>query len=425
MSVRRLVGVAAGLAMGITAMTGCGAGDEPSAGDLEGKIEGKVSIQTWALKPKFTDYVEGVIAAFEKENPGVEVTWLDQPGDGYDQKVLTQAQSGDLPDVVNLPPDFALPLAEQDQLLDLEKADVDLEGTFVEGGLQGYRYDGLDGTYGYPWYLGTDVNYWNTKLLEENGLDPKSLPTDWDSLFEQAATYQKTAKGSSYLISRKPGINDFQNLGVEIFNEDGTELTFNQPEVVELVQKFADGYKAGLLPKNLLSEEFQGNSAMYNESKVAWTTGGGQHINTTLQTEAPSLVDVTTSNHAFGDGPLYVQGLSVNAKSENLAAANALAQFVTNAENQKAFAELVPGIYPSTTESAEDDYFSKSDGTNAGDAQVTAFETLSTAIPNNPRWSPAMETILQQQLAAAITGDATPQEALDKAVEECNKILTQ
>jgi multiple sugar transport system substrate-binding protein len=34
-----------------------------------------------------------------------------------------------------------------------------------------------------------------------------------------------------------------------------------------------------------------------------------------------------------------------------------------------------------------------------------------------------MTTIINQQLAAAIAGDKTSREALDAAVEECNKLL--
>ncbi|MEE1820627.1 hypothetical protein PUR61_00120, partial [Streptomyces sp. BE20] len=43
-----------------------------------------------------------------------------------------------------------------------------------------------DGTFGYPWYLNTDVNYWNSELLSKNGLDPKNLPGTLDELIAQA-----------------------------------------------------------------------------------------------------------------------------------------------------------------------------------------------------------------------------------------------
>src|SRR5215216_3691500 len=127
---RRLAPVAALAAAALT-LAGCGLGSTDDSGgsgatptvDANAKVTGEVSFQTWALKPKFTSYVENLIKQFEAKYPGTHVTWLDQPGDGYDKKVLSQASAGQLPDVVNLPPDFALPLAKQDMLLDVGAAD--------------------------------------------------------------------------------------------------------------------------------------------------------------------------------------------------------------------------------------------------------------------------------------------------------------
>ena len=66
---RRLSAVA-GLAVAALALAGCGLGssDDTSSGskptvDANTKVTGEVSLQTWALKPKFTTYVEGVIKA--------------------------------------------------------------------------------------------------------------------------------------------------------------------------------------------------------------------------------------------------------------------------------------------------------------------------------------------------------------------------
>ena len=426
MGTRRLAALAATAILGTGLLGACatGSSDDDSAApkvDKNAKITGTVSLQTWALKPKFTDYVQGVIDGFEKEHPGVKVKWLDQPGDGYDQKVLTQAASGDLPDVTNLPPDFALPLAKQGMLVDLTKNDDSLEKDYVAGGLSAYQYAGLDGTYGYPWYLGTDVNYWNTKLMSKYGLDPNHLPTDLDSLIAQAKVMKEKSGGKVFLMSRKPGLNDFVNAGIPIFNDAGDKVVFNTPDAAALVQKYADAYQDGLLPKDVLSDKYLGNSSLYSAEKVAWTTGGGNHITSTLANDAPSLVPVTKPSPAFGGiGPMYVQGLSVSSKSKNLPAAIALARWVTNAENQKEFAKIVPGIFPSTTASASDPFFSQSDGTNAGDAKVIAFAT---AKPNPAQWSSAMDDILKQQLSLAISGQVPPQKALDDAVEQCNKIL--
>lgn len=234
-----------------TLATGCGLGSDGTSGSGDsaasaaatGEVKGKVSLQTWALKPKFTAYVQGVIDGFEQKYPGVEVDWLDQPGDGYSDKVLSQAAAGTLPDVVNLPPDFALPLAKQGLLLDVAKADPKLAEEYVAGGLDAYRFAGLGGTFGYPWYLNTDVNYWNAELLTKYGLDPKKLPTTLDELIVQARTFKEKAGGSVYLMSRKPGLGDLVDAGVKVMAEDGKSFTFNTPEAAAVLDKYRAAFK--------------------------------------------------------------------------------------------------------------------------------------------------------------------------------------
>lgn len=417
----------AALALAALTITGCGLGESAApqvSASTSGEVKGKVSLQTWALKPKFTDYVQGVIDGFKKQYPGVEVEWLDQPGDGYSDKVLSQAASGTLPDVTNLPPDFALPLAKQGLLLDVAKADTKVGEEYVSGGLDAYKFAGIDGTFGYPWYLNTDVNYFNSELLTKYGLDPKKLPTNLDELIEQAKVVKEKSGGKVYLMSRKPGLSDLANAGVKLMADDGSAFTFNTPEAAALVDKYQQAFKDGLLPKDILTDTFQGNAKLFSEGKAAWTTGGGNHI-TSLQTDNPTLAPKVVSSAAMGTPPLYVQGLSVSAKSKNMPAALALARWVTNAENQAAFAHLV-AIFPSTKASASDPFFSKSDGTNAGDAKVTAFTSLATAKMLQPvQFNSAMDKVLNQQLALAISGEATSKQALDDAVAKINELLTQ
>ena len=416
--------VALGSTLSACALDGAGgSGNAAPSVDPSAKVTGNVSLQTWALKPKFTDYVQGVIDAFEKQYPGTKVTWLDQPGDGYSEKVLSQASAGELPDVTNLPPDFALPLAKEGQLLDLTTVDKDLDSTYVAGGLGAYKYNGLDGTYGYPWYLTTDLNYWNTDMFTAAGLDATKPPTSLDELIAQAKT-MKAATGE-YLMSRKPGIGDFAAEGIDVLNADGTKFVFNTPQAVALLDKYRQAYADGLMPQDVLTDAYLGNSQLFTKGQVAWTTGGGNSIGG-FETDNPSLKGKVLPSPYIGTTPLYVQGVSVSSKSKNIPAAIALARFLTNAENQAAFAKIVPGIFPSTTASADDPTFSKSDGTPAGDAKVIAFDNLKDAKVLQPvQVTEAMATIVNQQMAAAISGQTTSQQALDTAVEQLNQLLGQ
>lgn len=425
MKIRRIGAAGAALTV-LAALSGCalnGAGGTEAEVDADssGEVTGEVTLQTWALKPNFTEYVEGVIAGFEKQYPGTEVTWLDQPGDGYSEKVLSQAAAGELPDVTNLPPDFALSLAREDMLTDITGVDDTLEDTYVPGALEAYQYAGIEGTFGYPWYLTTDLNYWNTEMFENAGLDPATPPTSLDELVAQART-MKDATGE-YLMSRKPGLGDFVAEGLPVLSDDGTEFVFNTPEAAALLDVYRGAYADGLMADDVLTDAYLGNSQLFTEGKVAWSTGGGNFINSVLENN-PSLEGKITSSPYMGATPLYVQGLSVSKQSANLPTAVALAQFVTNAANQEAFSAEVPGVFPSTAASQQDPELAESDGTPQGEAKAIAHRNLTTAHVLQPvEVTEAMTTIVNQQFAAAIAGDKSSREALDAAVEECNKLL--
>lgn len=419
---RRTIGLAlaAGLLLSSCALSGTST-DARDPGDADGEITGEVTLQTWALKPRFTEYVEGVVAAFEEEYPGTSVTWLDQPGEGYAEKVLSQATAGELPDVTNLPPDMALPLAREGVLLDLDQVEDDLSATYVDGGLGAYAFAGVEGTYGYPWYLTTDLNYWNSEMMAAGGLDATDPPTTFDELVAQARTL-KEATGA-YLMSRKPGMNDLVSNGIPVLSDDGDEFVFNSPEAVALVEQYAAAYAEGLMPQDVLTDAYLGNSELFTKGEAAWSTGGGNFIAGVLENN-PSLEGKIVPSPYMGVTPMYVQGVSVPAASKNLPAALALARFLTNAENQEAFAELVPGIFPSTVESQDNPSFSESDGTAEGDAKVIAFTGLPDAEVLQPvEVTEAMSTYFDQQVAAAVAGQVSAQEALDAAVAKCNQLL--
>ncbi|MDN4647718.1 ABC transporter substrate-binding protein [Curtobacterium sp. PsM8] len=418
----RVAAILAGAAATALVLTGCSSGGTASTGGGDGKVSGAITLQTWALTPTYTDYLNGVVKAFEKKYPDAQVKLVDQPGDGYADKVLSQASSNSLPDVINLPPDIALPLAKRGFLQDVAKDDSTLSSTYVKGSLTAYDYKGVDGTFGYPWYLNTDIDYWNKTMFTKCGLDPASPPKTTDELFSQAETMHQKCP-DDYLMSRKPGLSDFSLAGVKILNADGTKFTFaNSSKAADLIMKYAKAYKEGLMPSSVLNTDYLGNSTLFTQGKVAWTTGGATAISD-FEKNNPSLKGNIIVSPALDNPPLYVQGLSVSAKSKHIATAEALAKFMTNAENQEAFAHLV-NIFPSTKSSQSDPFFSKDDGTVQAKARVLANEALKTAKNLNPvEANSAMTDFLDQQIALAMKGGVSPEKALQTAQDKMNTLL--
>lgn len=402
-------------------LTGCSSGGN-AADNGGGEISGTITLQTWALTPTYTGYLNGVIEDFEQAHPDAKVKLQDQPGDGYADKVLSQASSNSLPDVINLPPDIALPLAKRGFLQDVAKDDPKLDSTYVAGALDSYEYKGVDGTFGYPWYLNTDVNYWNSTMFAKCGLDAKNPPKTTDELFTQAKTMHDNCP-TDYLMSRKPGLGDFTLAGVKVLNADGTKFTFaDSSKAADLIDRYKDAYQDGYMPSNVLNSDYLGNSTLFTQAKVAWTTGGATSL-ADFEKNNPSLKGKVTVSPALDTPPLYVQGLSVSSKSKHLATAEAFAKFMTNAENQEAFAHEV-NIFPSTTSSQSDPYFSKDDGTVNGEARVLANEALKTAKVINPvEANSAMTDFLDQQIALAMKGQVAPKQALETAQTKMNSLL--
>lgn len=94
---RRALAAAATVAV-LLPLSACGSGSDGSGStDASGKVEGDITFQTWNLRANFKPYFEGVIADFEKKYPGTHVKWVDQPAEGYADKISADAAAAPCP----------------------------------------------------------------------------------------------------------------------------------------------------------------------------------------------------------------------------------------------------------------------------------------------------------------------------------------
>jgi multiple sugar transport system substrate-binding protein len=426
---RRAAAATAVLVTSALALTACGAsgssGGSDASGEVTGKVEGQVTFQTWNLKANFKDYFEGVIADFEKKYPGAKVKWIDQPAEGYPQKLSADAAGGTLPDVVNVSPDLAYPLAKAGLALDLEKAAGKYRGEYLDGAWKSQEMPGMKGVYAFPWYLNTGPMFYNKDLFKQAGLDPEKPPKTYDQLFENAITMAEKSDRKIAMLASTPSIEDFGRYGVRLMNDQGTEFTFNELKGVELLQHFKDLYEAGALDSQALTAQAESAGRKFQQQSVAMNPGSALDLDK-FKKEAPSLyknVGITDNVNNTGKANMYVQGLMVNAQSKVKPAAVAFAHFVTDKDNQMSFAKKVT-IFPSTKGSLDDPYFTKEDGTDATRVRVASAKSLKDAVNYTPvLLSDQMKTVLRNAVAKAVQGKQSPKDALDGAVAECNRLL--
>ncbi|TVL89549.1 extracellular solute-binding protein [Streptomyces sp. SAJ15] len=426
---RRAIATTVPLALSALLLTGCGSDDGGGGSSANGRIEGEISFQTWNLRANFKDYFNELIEKFENRYPDVEVKWLDQPAENYAEKLSADAGSGDLPDVVNVSPDLAYPLAKAGLLMNLDKSEASarFKGEYTPEAWRGNALPGLDGTYAFPWYLNTGPLFYNKALFRKAGLDPEKPPKSFDELFAHANAMAKTSDGKVATLAGTPTVEDFGRYGVRLTDADATEFTYNEPKGVELLTRYKELYDNGGLDSQALTMTPEKAGQRFLEQKVAINPGSAHDLET-FKRDAPSLYEnlgITDAPNNTGKPNMYVMGLAVNERSEHKAAAVAFAHFVTDKENQESFAHEV-AIFPSTRGSLEKAYWSRDDGSDESRVRVAAARMLKGAVNYTPVvMSDEMKTVLQNEVAKALQGRKSPQDALDDAVEQSNKLLRQ
>jgi sn-glycerol 3-phosphate transport system substrate-binding protein len=248
--------------------------------------------------------INGMVAAFEKENPDIDV----EPvyAGNYNQtmqKVQTALLGGNPPDVAVVEISELFSLLQMDALIPLDPY-IEQEGgqQFLDNYYKGFLGNayGRDGKiYGFPFQRSTPILYWNKDMfaaagdkLRAAGLDPGRPPKDWKELVEYAKilTIREGNQTKQYGLIIPGGWNDWifeafsrQN-GSQLIKEDGLTVTFDSPqnlEALELWVKLTQDLKVCpvLRPWNITPDDFIGGVT----AMMYYSTGGMAKIRKTAQ----------------------------------------------------------------------------------------------------------------------------------------------
>lgn len=396
-----------------------------------GEEDEEITIEFWTmqLQPTFTDYINGMIADFEEENPNITINWLDVPAGDLEQKILADVAADNAPDLVNLNPAFGGSLAELDATVNMDEALSDEEiGRYVEGAWEASQLDGE--TYGIPWYLDTPVTLNNTEIYEAAGLDPQQPPETYEEAKEYAEIIKEETDQYGYFPSLDLSLplQHMELMGVPLTNEDGT-AAFNTADGVEVFEYFTELYQEDLIPAESLTGDQREGTNFYQSGQVAF---GVNFFIAEIEENAPDIYDATVPSVAItgdsGKRNMSVQNLVVPEQSEYQEAAVDFALFITNAENQLEFAQLTP-ILPSSTEALEDPFFTEPpEGADPMElVRITSAEQLTDAellVPPMDNFN-ELQTVMHDAMSKAMLGEATPEEAIAEAEEEWNQVVAE
>ncbi|TVP66202.1 MAG: sugar ABC transporter substrate-binding protein [Leptolyngbya sp. LCM1.Bin17] len=402
-------------------LVACGDG-QPGPTTQDGRQE--IEFWTMQLQPDFTDYFNDLIAEYEAEHPDRSVRWVDVPWGDMQSKILTAVAAGTAPDVVNLNPDFAAQLAGRNAWLPLDDYISDLDQQVYLPNI--WQANTLKGqSFGLPWYLTTNITFYNQDLLEAAGVEP---PTTFEELAQVARQVKEATGKYAYFTTFVPDdaadvLQSFVQMGVDLVDEQG-QAAFNTPAGQAVFQYWTDLYQQELLPREVLTQGHRRAIELFQGGEVALLSIGAEFF-PTIETNAPDIAQVTRSAPQItGETDkknVAVMNLVIPAATDIPEAAVDFALFVTNDVNQLAFAQAA-NVLPSTAAALADDYFEADETAAEGIALARA---ISASQMNQAEvLIPAMDDInllqgiVYDNLQAAMLGQKTVEQAIADAAAE-------
>ena len=385
-----------------------------------------------------TAVVDGYVTEFEAKNPDIDVEAI-YSGSYTDTttRALTAARSGTPPTVAVLLATDIYTLIDSGFVEPIDTwIKTDEDRAWVDGFMPAYLASAnVEGhLWAAPFQRSTAVMYYNKEAYVAAGLDPESPPKTWDDLVAhgKALTVRDASgavtqwgigiPGSSNAVHWLFGALVAQNKG-KLSSEDGLHTFFDTPEVIEALQFFVDlSARHGIHPQGVQEWGTTPSDFMERRLAIAWTTTGNLtniRANATFDFGVAAYPGNPEPASVLGGGNLYI---FEGASDEQKAAAFAFIKFLTSDEVLADWGINTGYVAPrdgSWETQAMKDYVAK-----VPQAEV-ARRQIAVSVPEISTYEgQRVNEVLNAAIQSALTGKATPEEAMKAAQAEAERILT-
>ncbi|MEL6496342.1 MAG: sugar ABC transporter substrate-binding protein [Cyanobacteria bacterium J06623_7] len=402
----------------------------------------RLEFWTMQLKPNFTEYFTDLNQVFTTANEDVELRWIDVAWSAMENKILTSISAKTAPDVVNLNPKFASQLATRNAWLDLEsRVAPEVKETYLPKIWSANSIEVCQAnncrqqTFGLPWYLTTTITIYNQELLTTAGLS--AVPKTYPELSRAAKIIKKKTGKYALFISFVPNdsgdvLESLVKMGVDLIDESG-KAAFNTPEGQAAFQYWVDLYQQELLPPDVLTQGHRRGIEMYQAGETAMLATGAEFIDS-INNNAPTIAKISdVASQITGKTnkkSVAVMNLVIPRDSDKSEAALEYALFVTNTENQLAFARQ-SNVLPSTVEAvrryvADIEGQKQSDNLKARAKKVSAtqLDEAEILIPVTKNIH-VLQKAIYENLQAAMLEEKTVAQAVKDAADTWNQMQQQ
>jgi multiple sugar transport system substrate-binding protein len=397
--------------------------------------------------PTGDEFPAWISEEFMKLPPNVTVNYELVPNSGYLEKINTAIFAGNPPDVLrslNFNSEWAREglLEPIDEYLTDEDWDDFIDYTLADGLIDGKHYI-------WPWNnsnngMGSTMLL-NPAIFEERGV---ALPAEpyrhWtiEEFLEAAEQLTFTRDDGTQVYATTVAAMDTENtlawlfrFGASYLNEEGTEFVLNSPEGVRGLQLLVDLVdKYGVAPKGGEALDVYGTIDNFHQGRAAMGYGGiyeigriDRYVQEGRITD-PIQVIIAPFPHDPETGPVAYEtsgGFAVFKQKDEYRQKMAmqLARFITNTENTALLEDL---LYVTARKSSNAllTFDSVAAYTDVRAQVETYVNAISYGVPYFGHRSvdtSAAKDYLTGAVQAALSGQKTPQQALDDFVRQANR----
>jgi multiple sugar transport system substrate-binding protein len=376
--------------------------------------------------------LDEIAAKFEEANPGIKVETNYVSYEGLHDLLVTSVSSN--------PPAFDIFLmddiwfaefADAGWLLDItDRITPEMRAGIFESAWPVTTVNGV--VYGMPWLLDTKYFFYNTRILKEAGFD--APPKTWEELMEQSRAIKEKGLVEYPTIwswaQAEAIICDFVTLlygnGGQFFDENN-EPVFNSEQGVQVVQWMVDMVNEGLAnPSSITSLEgdvvnvfAQGNAAFTVNWLFAYDVSQSAEDSLVVGDVGMALMPVfqaAADNGIVSSSINGSMGFALAAGTEHPDEAWAFTEFLSSEPIQIEYSAHQLPIWKTAFENQE-----LIDMNPVTVPMFAAQFPYANVRPKVPYYN-EVSRIIQIALQQALTGEKSPQEALDDAVGQVKDV---
>lgn len=330
------------------------------------------------------------------------------PGADLISKVLQQASSKTLPDVLMLDNPEVQQIAETGALAPLDDYGVTADG-FAQGITDATSYEGK--LYGLAPVVNTIALFYNTEILEAANIEP---PTTWDELRNAAKALTKGDQYGMAFNANATYEGSWQFLP-PMWTNGGEEDNLTSPEVAEALQLWVDLVESGSASKSVINWTQGDVKDQFVAGKAAMMVNGPWNIPSLNETPEVKWDVVQFPVNEVGQTPIAPLGgeawtVPVTGNEASQKKAAEFVECLNSDENQLAWAKArftVP-----TKTALSDQYVAEVPSMKAFTEQVANARARTGKL--GPDW-PDAATVIYEAIQLALTGQAPASEAFAQA----------